>query len=559
MTVDHYLDPHFKIDGTKHQAMDARHYMNRYGQVPGSAAMGPVAASNCNTKNEHGLSRYTVALVTKCIRCARLCLFKDMHRWRAKFHGLSKEVQKQMFGIYSHHFVCPPGHAWRSDMCDHLHLLLCDQCKPVECDSVLPTTCIYCDGGCSLLNVCEEPLDMPLDMGKLEKWLLHFLDRNPFHQKEFVDRPLGLPLLLDQDLVLKLPIKYVGHLESCRCGTCETQRRIKLIEANRAEYDRCKESHNAELKAWSSVSASMETVTSGVPPVVTNGFFRDAYEEDGMDVKCPDMSSAEQLLGVNCKLTSLTGLSFEERRLMHTARGRLPATFSWKAGDFTYHDEPDLEICRLEVRLTELPTDNLTMFTQKDLVNWLDNAKRCLQCPVVHQREKTLLRQFGQYLTLRHGCDIENFSKFHNVCIGVSAMSPGLPVNTVACNIAYGTQHYYMMQRSAFDRKQWLDAQTVGAVRGMTVMQFFQTHSMVDDDHAAKCAASQEARDEHAVEAAKARCLVHRLREYLRALSVLDWFRLGRQLGLQEDALLAETRDINAMLRAMSAAEAGGI
>eukprot|EP01043_Picozoa_sp_COSAG02_P112460 COSAG02_NODE_48656_length_332_cov_0.781116_1_plen_110_part_11 len=103
--------------------------MNRYGQVPGSAAMGPVAASNCNTKNEHGLSRYTVALVTKCIRCARLCLFKDMHRWRAKFHGLSKEVQKQMFGIYSHHFVCPPGHAWRSDMCEHLHLVLCDQCR----------------------------------------------------------------------------------------------------------------------------------------------------------------------------------------------------------------------------------------------------------------------------------------------------------------------------------------------------------------------------------------------------------------------------------------------
>jgi hypothetical protein len=81
----------------------------------------------------------------------------------------------------------------------------------------------------------------------------------------------------------------------------------------------------------------------------------------------------------------------------------------------------------------------------------------------------------------------------------------------------------------------------------------------MDNDHAAKCVASQEARDEHAVEAAKARCLVHRLREYLRALSVLEWFRLGRRLGLQEDALLAETRDINAMLRAMSAAEAGGI
>jgi hypothetical protein len=49
------------------------------------------------------------------------------------------------------------------------------------------------------------------------------------------------------------------------------------------------------------------------------------------------------------------------------------------------------------------------------------------------------------------------------------------------------------------------------------------------------------------------------MRGYLRALSVLDWFRLGRRLGLQEDALLAETRDINAMLRAMSVAEAGGI
>lgn len=35
---------------------------------------------------------------------------------------------------------------------------------------------------------------MPLDMGKLEEWLLHFLDGNPFHQKEFADRPLGLPL-----------------------------------------------------------------------------------------------------------------------------------------------------------------------------------------------------------------------------------------------------------------------------------------------------------------------------------------------------------------------------
>lgn len=162
MTVDQHLAPEFSIDGTKRQAQDARHFMNRYGQVPGLVAVGPVAASDCNTKNEHGLSRYTVALVTKCLRCARPCSFNGMHRWRAKFHGLSKEMQEQMFRSYSHRFACPPGHTWRSDMCDHLHLLLCDQCKPAARGAPV---CIYCDGGCSQLKECEEALDI----GKLEE------------------------------------------------------------------------------------------------------------------------------------------------------------------------------------------------------------------------------------------------------------------------------------------------------------------------------------------------------------------------------------------------------
>jgi hypothetical protein len=82
---------------------------------------------------------------------------------------------------------------------------------------------------------------------------------------------------------------------------------------------------------------------------------------------------------------------------------------------------------------------------------------------------------------------------------------------------------------------------------------------MVDEGHAAECATSQDARDDHAVQAAKTECLVRRLREYLTALSVLEWFHLGRRLDLQEDALLAETRCVDAMLRAMSAAEAGSM
>eukprot|EP01046_Picozoa_sp_COSAG06_P063809 COSAG06_NODE_14978_length_1109_cov_5.328713_2_plen_86_part_01 len=39
MTVDRHLDPHFKIDGTKHQAMDARKYMNRYGHATGGLVL----------------------------------------------------------------------------------------------------------------------------------------------------------------------------------------------------------------------------------------------------------------------------------------------------------------------------------------------------------------------------------------------------------------------------------------------------------------------------------------------------------------------------------------
>ena len=105
--MDVFMNPPYEIRGDKHTRGEARHYMNRYGQVLSEHVQHPLAASAASTKYDTGLSKETVTLLTSCLKCARSCTFAEIAVERSKFFKLKPDIQEQMFEAFQHQFLRP--------------------------------------------------------------------------------------------------------------------------------------------------------------------------------------------------------------------------------------------------------------------------------------------------------------------------------------------------------------------------------------------------------------------------------------------------------------------
>ena len=339
--MDVFLDPPYEISGSKHTRGEARQYMNRYGQVPSSNHVThPLAASAASTKNDTGLSKETVALLTSCLKCARPCTFTDIAVGRSKFFALKPDIQEQMFDAYQHQFLRPAGHDWVPGICSKLHLLLCDRCTPTVCH--VDQSCPYCDGSCrkrkmisdgepSTANRQPQTTNHQLSTTNLEQWLLRFLSGNPYHSTTIVDNPFGLPLLLPDKIVQTLPFQYVGHLHTCRCtcrccaqvknsGQCNCHRACALVSRLGAEITKMSakmdslievfqkqtevfKQKESEQLIWNGIAKSMESCLgndarsrNSTPCVI-----RDNYKDDAMDIDVPESVYLDLDLGRKLK------------------------------------------------------------------------------------------------------------------------------------------------------------------------------------------------------------------------------------------------------------------
>ena len=180
--MDVFLDPPYEISGSKHTRGEARQYMNRYGQAPSNHVTHPLAASAASTKNDTGLSKETVALLTSCLKCARPCTFTDIAVGRSKFFALKPDIQEQIFDAYQHQFLRPAGHDWVPGICSKLHLLLCDRCTPTVCQSRHPQAAISNCKGDVLCEAVPFDIDLWFDTEKLQKDLGEMLVPDFFQQ-----------------------------------------------------------------------------------------------------------------------------------------------------------------------------------------------------------------------------------------------------------------------------------------------------------------------------------------------------------------------------------------
>eukprot|EP01047_Picozoa_sp_COSAG01_P039169 COSAG01_NODE_3220_length_6396_cov_2.600762_4_plen_603_part_00 len=595
--MDIFLDPPYEIRGDKHTRGEARQYMNRYGQVPSIHVHHPLAASAACTKNDTGLSKETVTLLTSCLKCASRCSFTDIATGRSKFFALDPDIQQRMFEAYQHQFLRPAGHNWVPALCTKLHLLLCRRCTPTVCD--VEQSCPHCDGSCRKRKMMISDGEPELNTANLEQWLLHFLRDNPYHCPTVVDNPLGLPLLLKDEIVRSLPIQYVGHIHTCRCacrcawelrdrGQCNCHRVCALISSLGEENTKMSaemdsmievfqkqtevfEQKESEQLAWDSIATAMNYIQ---PWKIDSA--QCVYKDDAMDIGEPTIDCAIQSRSfVQSNGLFFDDVSADELRLrdMVDTRPRLHRPRDPKTVLEKKKAEYNLLLARMSQPLRFTEEETRVLSSPQFITACRDEAKLGLQCPVRHKQELELLQNLKEYMLLRHGATLDNLASHYPLRIGFAERRLECPdVVYIPCpengnaRAAFISRYPQaaisnckgdvLCEAVPFDSDLWFDTEKLqNELKEMSMPEFFQQYSTkVQPEKIAECATSQDIRVDEGLCVEKNHAVQDRLTRYLSQLSTLRWFQAGKQLGLSDEQLLQDTRDVGGMLAAMAGA-----
>jgi hypothetical protein len=231
---------------------------------------------------------------------------------------------------------------------------------------------------------------------------------------------------------------------------------------------------------------------------------------------------------------------------------------------------------------TDSVNDFASRFTQEEtrllsdpqfITTCRDKAKLSLQCPVKHQKETELLQNLADYMLLRHGATLDHLAEYYPLRIGF-AESPSkcsdvlympCPENSDG-RAAFISRHPQaavlnckgdvLCEAVPFDSDLWFDTEKLqNVLKEMSVPDFFQQYSTkVQPEKIAECATNQDIRVEEGLRVEKNDAVRDRLTRYLSQLSTLRWFQTGKRLGLSDEQLLQDTRDVSGMLAAMAGA-----
>ena len=491
--MDYFLVPPYEICGDKQTRALARQYMNRYGQAPSDGHVKhPLPASAVNTKNNRGLSKETVTLLTSCLKCTRPCSFTNIKVWRSKFFALNPVLQGQLFEAYQHQFMRPAGHSWLPEIHSKLHLLLCDRCTPTTVHD--GKSCPYCDGSCRKRKMMDSDIEerQGLKFTNLEQWLIHFLRDNPYHSPTVVDNPFGLPLLLADEIVQSLPIQYIGHIHTCRCACrCDAYGH----DGHRRRYGCCDCKRHC---CPDNVPYTVRRLPRGPPgPSGYNEEETRLLSDPRIIKTCRDGAK----LGLQCPVRHE-----KEIKLLQDLKMYMLLRYGTTIDNLSEHYP--LRIGFVEDVEVECPAGGVVY----------------MRCPGLEEKVRRSSDSRVAFISRYPQDAITN-------CIGGA-----------------------LCEAAPFDSNIWFDTEKLqNDLKNMSVPDFFQQYSAeVRPEKYTECSTNEDTRIQVVVGIEKKRAVHERLTRYLLQLSTLHWFQTGKKIGMSDEQLLQGTRSVDAMLVAMS-------